>query len=65
MKMDFFPWPKLVLFNKIISKLFENASISVKQVGCANFSGIHDYLEDPPWLGPTKKILKNRESKIG
>ena len=27
-------------------------------VSCADFSGYHNYLEDPPWLGPTRKILK-------
>ena len=41
-----------------MSTLFKNTTISFKWVKCLDFGGFHDYLENPPWLGPTKKILK-------
>ena len=33
-------------------------TISCTLVGCAGFSDYNDYLEDPPWLGPTRKFSK-------
>ena len=52
----FFPGPISAIFNKIFSN--SSKCHSQFQVSNANFSGFYDYLEDPPWLGPTKKILK-------
>ena len=45
--------------------LFKNASVNFTMAKCADFSGYHDYLEDPPWLGPTRNFLENQGSKIG
>ena len=53
-----------VVVKKIIT-LFKNNLVSFTIVKCSDFSGYHDYLEDPPWLGPTRKKLKKGDSKIG
>ena len=52
-KGDFF-----VFAIKISFLLLNNTTISCTLVRCADFSDYNDYLEDPPWLGPTRKFLK-------
>ena len=53
-KGDFF-----VFAIKISFLLLKNSTISCTLVRCADFSGYNDYyLEDPAWLGPTRKFLK-------
>ena len=56
------------IFHFVVKKLiasFKNTPTSFIIVSCADISGYHNYLKDPPWLGPTRKFSKNRDSKIG
>ena len=60
-KWTFFPWSKRGFFcicNKIFFPAFKQHYYQLYISQCADFSDYNDYLEDPPWLGPTRKFLK-------
>ena len=60
-KWTFFSWSKRGFFcicNKIFFPAFKQHYYQLYISQCADFSDYNDYLEDPPWLGPTRKFLK-------
>ena len=57
-KWTFFPSPNSAIFKKKYWNFSKNPPSVLNRSGVLIFGGFHYYLEDPPWLGRTKKFWK-------